>query len=476
MKFKASQILLLTFLILSCGKSTEVTIVDDTSGILPNIGLSNTSVLETTNIQDGFTAIKVGELNSIQTLDPLFATNNSEFRILSLIYDGLTEIDNNGNINSAIAKKWTISRDSLRYTFTIRDDVFYHSDSRFRSGIGRQVVPQDIVMNFERMASVLVPDYAADMFKSIQGFNAFHNEQTHIKIPDNRTINSIEGILVPNDSTVVFQLTKKDRDFLKNLAHPLASIYPKESLTSNKTPISKPIGTGSYYLAQQRNNELILASNDDYFKKQNVPTRLDIIHGKKESEAYQEFAKGSLDVLVEIGPGTIQQITDSTGRLDFMYKSAFSMNNSSIKTEVNFYYNPESGNTSLYSFLKSQKNDFLGFEEALGEIEIKNSVEKPDSLFKQTANISYTQNPAEVFFADAIANKLTSTGATIVMNSSYAVSEEVTFSTKPFPGAQQTIVWKMPVIILSKPDVSGITISQYAWNISFNGVSINKSN
>lgn len=478
MRLKVSTIFCAVIVFISCGKSTEVTIVDDSSGILPGENTSNELNSERTVIQDDFTAIKIGELNAIRTLDPLFGTNSSEFRVFSLIYDGLTRVDSDGIIQPSLAKNWTVSRDSLRYTFTLRDNVYYHSDSRFTSGIGRQVVPDDIIKNFERMASVLVPDNAAQLFKSLKGFSAFHTEQTYIKNPANRTINSIEGISVSNDSTLVMQLAKKDAKFLEKLAHPLASVYPAESLPANKTPINQPVGTGGYYLAQKKNNILILASNDDYFQDRTVPTRIDITHGKKEAELYQDFVKGTLDALIEIGPSTIQQVTDSTGKLDFMFESAFSLYDPSINNKNSFYYNPESENTSLLSFLNTQSEDFFGFEKPLGKLTIHDSYkqEQPDSLIKLTAYIAYTKNPAEIFLADAIAEKMSAAGATIVMNSSYAVTDDVTFSTIYFPSATQVITWEMPVLILSKPTVAGITISKNPWNISFDGATINQSN
>lgn len=474
MRFKAISILCLLFLIISCGKSTEITIVDDSSGMFPSDKTSDTT--KRAEVQDDFTNLKIGELNSIQTLDPLFATTSSEFRINALIYDGLTQIDANGDVKPAIAKKWTITRDSLRYTFTLRDNLYYHDDSRFTSGIGRLVTPEDIVLNLERMASILVPDNAADMFKSVKGFNAYHTEQTFIKIPANRTIKSIEGIYSSNDSTLVIQLAKKDSELLEKLAHPLASVYPKESIPNNNNPITDPIGTGSYYLAQKKNNLLILASNDEYFQDQKVPTRLDITHGKTESDLYQDFTNGNLDALVELGPNTIQEVTDTTGSGDLKFEPSFSLYNPPVNNEINFYYNQASGNTSLFSYLVSQNNDFLSFEKTLGSVEIKNKRPFSDSLRKQTAYISYTGNPAEVFLIDAIAEKLSGTGATIVLNSSYAITDDISFSTIRFPGAQKTVSWKMPVLVLTQPNVSGITISKYPWNISFDGVTINESN
>jgi len=472
MKHSFKFILLSVVLFVSCSKSAEVTIVDDSFGVLPTENKNQQD--SRTIVQDDFTVIKIGEINDIQTMDPLFATSSSEFRIHSLIYDGLTQYTDDGNISGAIAKRWTISRDSLRYTFTLRDNMFYHSDSKFTSGIGRQVTPNDIVLNFERMASILVPDNAAELFSTIQGFNAFHTEQTYIKIPSNRTIKSIEGISVSNDSTLVFVLDKKDSQFLEKLAHPYASIYPKESIPGNKTPIFEPIGTGIYYLAQRKNNLFILASNDDYFENQKVPTRIDITHGKKEADLYQDFAKGDLDALIEIAPSTIIQVTDSSGNLDTIFSLAFKLNKPSVYNEINFYYNPESGNESAFSFLSIQKDSFLDFEKSLGEVSVNNKNENAASLIKETSYIAYTRNPAEVYFINAIAEKFSSEGNNVVMNSSYAVTDNISFSTVNFPNSVPTVVWKLPVYILSRPNLSGITISHKPWNISFDGAIITK--
>ncbi|MEP1151039.1 MAG: ABC transporter substrate-binding protein [Balneola sp.] len=473
MKLRISTIIVVAGLFLACGTSAEVTIIDDSSGILPSE--NGESQENRTAIQDDFTVLKIGEGNKIRTLDPLFGASSSEFRILSLVYDGLTRLSESGEIQGALAKKWTVSRDSLRYTFTLRDNVFYHSDSRFASGIGRQVTPEDIIVNFERMASILVPDNAADMFSNIQGFNAFHSEQTHIKIPSDRTIKSIEGITSSNDSTLVIQLAKKDNTFLEKLAHPVASIYPKESLPIDKSPISNPIGTGVYYLAQKRDNLLILASNDDHFLNQEIPIRIDVTHGKKESELFQDFAKGELDALVEISAGTILQVTDTTGSIDPNYKSVFTINDSTVYNEVNLFYNPDSENTSLYSFFGNSNRALISFEPALGEV-MMNSQQQQDSLVKNTAYIAYTENPDEVFLIDTIAQKLSSEGINVVMSSSYAVTGDVTFSSAYFPNARPTIVWKKPVYVLSKTNISGIKIIHEPWNISFDGVNISINN
>lgn len=474
MKTNILYLFIISSLLISCGKSTEVTVADDSTGILPGEIAQNQST--ETAASDGFTILKVGETNPIHTADPLYATTSSESRLHSLIYDGLTRIDESGSVASAIAKNWTISRDSLRYTFTIRDDVFYHDSYRFASGVGRQVSPEDIISNFERMASLFVPDNAADLFSSIQGFKAFHAEQTYIKIPGNRVIKSIEGITTPNDSTLVFVLAKKDSKFLKNLAHPLASVYPKESLSPDKSPIYEAIGTGEYYLAQRKTNDLILASNSNYYRELELPTRIDIKHGKKEGDIYQDFAKGELDALIEIGPGTIQQVTDDEGNIDPVLSSVFKVERLQVDNPINFYYNPDSENRTVYEYLTSRNNSYLTFENALGKIEVINGQTSTDNPSNMTTHIAYTENPSDIYFINAIAQKLSGEGVNSVLNSSYAVTDEVTFSTTYFPSALQTVVWNYPMYVLSKPGISGIKIYAEPWNISFADVNIAPNN
>ena len=470
MKLKVTIFLCSAFLFLYCGKSTEVTIVDDSGSILPDENAPSQTT--TAEVEDDFTILKLGEASEIKTLDPLFANTSGELRVNSLIYDGLTQLSEGGMVEPALAKKWTISRDSLRYTFTLKEGVFYHNNIRFTSGIGKQVSTADIVMNFERMASISVPDNAADLFSNIKGFNQFHTEQTYIKIPSDRTIKSIEGISVPNDSTVGFILQKKDPNFLKKLAHPYASVYPKESLQADKSPIYEAIGTGGYYVAQRKKNLLILASNDDYHLEQAVPNRLDIAHGLKESDLYQQFARGELDVLIEPGPGTVVQVTDTSGNIDPIFSSEFSIKKSDATNNIHFYYNNASQKSQLFNYLTSQGQSFLSFDGALGSIQFPGKSQQIDTLIKTTAYIAFSENSTKVYLIDKIAEKLSSAGINVVMNSSYAVTDDVAFSTNNFPSATPTITWKYPVYILSKTNVSGIKISSQPWNISFENTKI----
>jgi MarR-like DNA-binding transcriptional regulator SgrR of sgrS sRNA len=267
----------------------------------------------------------------------------------------------------------------------------------------------------------------------------------------------------------MFVLQKKDPDFLKKLAHPYASVYPKESLQADKSPIYEAIGTGGYYVAQRNKNLLILASNDNYHLEQTVPNRLDIAHGLKESDLYQQFARGELDALIEPGPGTVVQVTDTSGNIDPIFSSEFNIKKADATNTINFYYNNASQKRQLLDYLNSQDESFLSFDGALGSIQFPGKTQPMDSLIKTTAYIAFSENPTNVYLIDKIAEKLSSAGINVVMNSSYAVTDDVAFSTNNFPSATPTITWQYPVYILSKTNISGIKINAQPWNISFNG-------
>ena len=459
-------------LLFACGKSTEVVIVDGSSNILPDINSTNNQTKVSSNLQDDFNKIVIGEPGNIHSLDPLFAQSSSELRTLSLIYDGLTDLDNTGNIIPAIAKKWTVTRDSLTYTFTINEHAFFHDDNRFNGGTGRSVNSSDVANVFKRMAQLQVPESAASLFMSIDGFKTFFLEQTKIKAPSKRVINSIKGIATPNDSTVVFRLAERDSNFLSNLAHPLASIYPSESLSQNNSPISKPIGSGPFYVAQQKPNTLILAAFDDAITSKNLPNRVDVVFGKKEEELYQDFAKGEVDALIEISPATFKQVTDSTGNLDAVFSTAFSLQSQEVTRPITLNYNVKSQNEDLYTFLTTQGSLLSAFDTRLGNISYSSKSTSNKTLSEQTVYVSYTEDPAELYLVNTVADILSAENNTVVLSSSYAVSDNIRFSTSTFSEAIPLVKWEYPIQILSKPSVSGININHTFWNISFDGAKI----
>src|SRR5688572_30660904 len=64
-------------------------------------------------------------------INPLLATSQADRDIASLVYSGLTRIDEYGQPVPDLAERWDVSEDGLTYTFTLRSDVKWHDGEPF---------------------------------------------------------------------------------------------------------------------------------------------------------------------------------------------------------------------------------------------------------------------------------------------------------------------------------------------------------
>ncbi|MDZ7806191.1 MAG: hypothetical protein U5K71_03650 [Gracilimonas sp.] len=75
-----------------------------------------------------------------------------------------------------------------------------------------------------------------------------------------------------------------------------------------------------------------------------------------------------------------------------------------------------------------------------------------------------------------VAPQVNGSGYSFSMSASFAFDDQITFTTKPYPGTEQVLVWNAPIYILSHTDVQGITVSHYPWNLDLSSFSMNGAN
>src|SRR5690606_8656349 len=92
--------------------------------------------------------LRVG-MNAPVVLDPALHANDSETAFNRAIYDYLVDIQPDGSIDPNLATGWTVSDDNLTYTFTLRDDVFFHD--------GKPLTSADVVWTYNRLVEVGSP-------------------------------------------------------------------------------------------------------------------------------------------------------------------------------------------------------------------------------------------------------------------------------------------------------------------------------
>lgn len=161
-----------------------------------------------------------GLIGTPNFINPAFATSDVDRDLVKLVFSGLMNTDNNGNLIPDLASGYSIDAEQKIYTFELRNDVKWHDDMPFTA--------DDVVFTVERIKN---PEYKSPLRSSFNGV----------------TVNKLD------DYRVQFILDKPFAAFLSILTigilpeHLWYSIpdFGAELAELNK----KPIGCGPYKFA-----------------------------------------------------------------------------------------------------------------------------------------------------------------------------------------------------------------------------------
>jgi len=358
-----------------------------------------------------YAVLRYGELDQIRSLDPLFALNPASQRIVQLIFEGLTKLNEHGKVVPGIAQEWKMQSDSLSYIFKLNDSIFFHDASVFTSGVGRKVDAYDVYNTFKRMASPDVPSNAANLFlNSIVGFEAYYKEQHELFFDEDRTIKEIAGITILDASTIEFRLSNPDPLFLYKLASPGAVIYPFESYQNKRSATGGfPVGTGPFKYGGTFGDSLIVLKRNMNLKMdltESMIDQIDVITIRNESELFKRFAREQVDYIAELGPQMIRSLVNKEGVLEQGYQQQYDLYTGS-EQYFTLYFN--NNNAYLFSkddglqLLKSyDPNSYVTFMANPSVKIAHNYLTKPTSQpsykmaqfdsSKQVINVSYNGN------------------------------------------------------------------------------------
>ncbi|VPU92082.1 oligopeptide ABC transporter oligopeptide-binding protein AliA [Streptococcus pneumoniae] len=212
--------------------------------------------------------------------------------ITSNVVDGLLENDRYGNFVPSMAEDWSVSKDGLTYTYTIRKDAkWYTSEGEEYAA----VKAQDFVTGLK---------YAADkksdalylVQESIKGLDAYVKgeikdfSQVGIKALDEQTVqytlNKPESFW--NSKTTMGVLAPVNEEFLNSKGDDFAKATDPSSLLYNGPYLLKSIVTKS---------SVEFAKNPNYWDKDNVhidKVKLSFWDGQDTSKPAENFKDGSL--------------------------------------------------------------------------------------------------------------------------------------------------------------------------------------
>lgn len=465
----------------ACGSSDTVTVVQDRPR---NITPNDTTV---TDADEAFREITIGLTDSVENFDPLFADNLSTMRVLSLIYDGLFTLNKSGEVIPAIADEVSVSDDELEYQIRIKSDLFFHDGPAFQSGIGRRLEASDIKWAFERAAQADVPPTASKLLMNIEGYNSYAKEQRELFEPRKRVLEEVSGIIVEDRQTIVFLLKEPDPDFTKKLASPYLFIYPREAVQSGNENLSNnPLGTGAYIFRDRSPGSITLSKDDSERSGSRLEQpgidRVDFVTENQERTLFQQFARGDIHWIPEIGPQTSEQLIDSDGNLQPTYSDDFQVSQNEAERTHYFYFH-DTDDINL-SWLKNRlyevdlsSIDFHSSFEMGEEPEDLNNNSDPDSSYL----ITYTDDIYVRNFLRRLQNEFIEPDATISLYEIRVPTNETAMYTRSGDSFHDTLIQKESdywlkmstgVIGVFHDDVSGIEGNNVPWKLFMESIRV----
>lgn len=179
------------------------------------------------------TDIEIAMTGDLPSSSPYGNSSTQTFITTNSTFNGLVDMDKEGNASEALATSWESNEDSTVWTFTLREGVKFHDGSDFTA--------QDVAWTW---------DYAST------------TENDGINWPL-QGANLIDSIEVVDDYTVVFNLNTSSPDFLFYAAQKIMSQNAVETLGFSE---GGSIGTGPYIFdSQETGVSWTIRRNDNYW-------------------------------------------------------------------------------------------------------------------------------------------------------------------------------------------------------------------
>nr|WP_263649871.1 ABC transporter substrate-binding protein [Rasiella rasia] len=301
-----------------------------------------------TNNNDGSNdhlVFRYNEHSNIASLDPAFARNPQTIWPTNQLYNGLVQLDDSLNVQPDIAKSWVINDTTLTYTFTLRDDVFFHRNGVFGNDSTRAVTATDFTYSFKRLID---PKVAS---------------------PGSWVLQNVERFYAENDTTFVVQLKQPFPAFLGLLSMRYCSVVPKEAIDFYGSKFRRnPVGTGPFqFKLWEENVKLVFRKNPHYFEVDAQGKKLPYLEAvaitflpDKQSE-FLQFAQGKIDFMSGLDNSYKDEIITTTGELQPKYEATVNLNTTPyLNTEYLGFFMPTNTSEVQSKLLRQAVN--YGFD------------------------------------------------------------------------------------------------------------------
>ena len=341
------------------------------------------SCKNTNNSKKDHLVFRYNEHKNIGSLDPAFSKDIADIWATNQLFNGLVQMDDQMNVLPSIAKHWTISKDALTYSFTLRNDVKFHKHQLFGNDSTRIVTASDFEYSLNRLLD------------------------KKLASPGSWVLQKVENFKTVNDTIFEVKLKQPFPAFLGLLTMKYCSVVPKEIVKHYGTAFrSHPIGTGPFKFKRwEENVKLVFRKNTDYFELNKDGEQLPYLEAvsitflpDKQSE-FLQFTQGNIDFVSGLDASYKDEILTANGKLRTLYNKDVNMiRGPYLNTEYLAFYMDSSIPEIQSEYIRKAVN--YGFDREKMMIYLRNGVGIPahggfipKGLPGYNETIGFTYNP-----------------------------------------------------------------------------------
>ena len=220
--------------------------------------------------------LTVAMSTEIDSLDPFNATAGDTKAVVDQIFDGLLDVDEDGNLVGDLAESYEISDDGLTYTFKLKEGVKFHDGSDFSA--------DDVYYTYDKLSGLSSGEPMSSKFSVIKEMEVV--SPTEIKM----TLDAV------NNSFIYLQtqpIIKKDYE-------------------DNQT---KPIGTGPYKFVSYTPGEgMVMERFDDYHRADHVAKikQVNVVRVADNQALVMAINNKEVDLASKLTADELEQVKEST--------------------------------------------------------------------------------------------------------------------------------------------------------------------
>ena len=220
------------------------------------------------------------------TIDPALATDSTSGAIIKNVFEGLTAMNNEGEVLPAAAESWEVSEDGLTYTFTLRDGNVWSN--------GDPVTASDFEFAWKRVLNPETASQYASILYVLEGAEAYNAGEGEA---------DAVGVTAVDEKTLEVKLANPTSFFLELTA--FYTYMPVHQATV-EADANWALDAGDAYVSNgpfslqewAHSSHYVLVKSDSYWDAENVA--LDTVNVQiieAESTANAEFQAGGIDYL-----------------------------------------------------------------------------------------------------------------------------------------------------------------------------------